>query len=65
MYSAKMNLDEGLIRESVEEFHPKSALQTDDMKDMDGIQHDAVRLKFLDRPLTQQQLADFIQIPPR
>ncbi|HEY7301674.1 MAG TPA: ABC transporter substrate-binding protein [Xanthobacteraceae bacterium] len=64
-YAAKMNLDEGLIRESVQQFHPKSALQTDEMKDMDGIQRDAVRLKFLDRPLTQQQLAEFIQIPPR
>jgi NitT/TauT family transport system substrate-binding protein len=64
-YAAKMKLDEGLIRDSVKEFHPKSALQTDEMKDMDGIQKDAVKLKFLDQPLTKEQLAEFIQIPPR
>jgi len=26
---------------------------------------DAIAGKFLDRPLTQEQLAEFIQIPPR
>jgi hypothetical protein len=26
---------------------------------------DAVRLKFLDTPLTKEQIAEFIQIPPR
>jgi len=26
---------------------------------------DAVTLKFLDKPLTKEQLADLIQIPPR
>src|SRR5207245_1874485 len=57
-YAAKMKLDENLIRESVKEFHPKSALQTDEMKDMDGIQKDAVKLKFLDKPLTREQLAE-------
>jgi len=40
-------------------------LQTDEMKDMAGIQRDAVKLKFIDAPLTQAQLAELIQIPPR
>jgi hypothetical protein len=35
------------------------------MKDLDGIQRDAVKLKFLDQPLSKQQLAEFLQIPPR
>jgi len=65
MYAARMKLDVNLIKESIKEFHPKSAMQTDEMKDMDGIQKDAVKLKFLDKPLTQAQLAEFIQIPPR
>jgi NitT/TauT family transport system substrate-binding protein len=60
-----MKLDEGLIRDSIKEFHPKEALQTDVMKDMDGIQRDAVKLKFIDKPLTKEQLAEFLQIPPR
>jgi NitT/TauT family transport system substrate-binding protein len=65
MYAAKMKLDESLIRDSIKEFHPKAALQTDEMKDIDGIQKDAVKLKFLDKPLTKDQLAEFLQIPKR
>jgi NitT/TauT family transport system substrate-binding protein len=40
-------------------------MQTDQMADLDGAIRDAVKLKFLDAPLTKEQLADFIQIPPR
>jgi hypothetical protein len=29
------------------------------------VMQDAIAGKFLDRPLTQEQLAEFIQIPPR
>ena len=35
------------------------------MKDMEGIQRDAVKLKFLDKPLTKEQIAEFLQIPSR
>jgi hypothetical protein len=35
------------------------------MRDMDGIQRNAVTLKFLDQPLSKQQLAELMQIPPR
>ncbi len=65
MYAEKMKLDRDLIASSIKEFHPKEALQTDEMKDMAGIQRDAVKLKFIDAPLTQAQLAELIQIPPR
>jgi len=65
MYADKMKLDESLIAESIKEFHPKAAMQTDEMKDIDGIQRDAVKLKFIDAPLTKEQLAELIQIPPR
>ena len=65
MYAEKMKLDEALICESIKEFHPKEAMQTDEMKDMEGIQRDAVKLKFLDAPLTKERLAELIQIPPR
>ena len=45
-------------------FHPKEALQTDHFADLDGAVRDAVKLKFLDKPLTKEQLAEFLQIPP-
>ncbi len=65
MYSAKMKLPIDLLKESMQKFHPKQALQTDKMADLDGAVADAVKLKFLDKPLTKEQLAELVQIPPR
>lgn len=65
MYAEKMKLDRDLIADSIKEFHPKEAMQTDEMKDMAGIQRDAIKLKFIDAPLSKEQLAELIQIPPR
>ncbi len=65
LYAAKVKSDEGFVKRSIEKIYPKAMLQTDEMKDMDGIQSDAVKLKFLDKPLTQAQLKEFLQIPPR
>ena len=65
MYADKIHADESLIRDSVKQFHPKDALQTDKMADLDGAVADAVKLKFLDQPLTKEQRAELLQIPPR
>ena len=65
MYSEKMKLPVDLLKESMKEFHPKAALQTDTMADLDGSIRDAVTLKFLDKPLTKEQLTELLQIPPR
>ena len=64
MYSEKMKLPVDLLKESMAKFQPKEALQTDKMADLDGIVRDAVALKFLDKPLTKEQLAELLQIPP-
>jgi NitT/TauT family transport system substrate-binding protein len=65
MYAQKIKADQAMLKESLAEFHPKSAMQTDKMADLDGAVADAVKLKFLDKPLTKEQLAEFLQIPPR
>ncbi len=65
MYSVKMKLPIDLLKELMNKFQPKEALQTDKMADLDGAVRDAVKLKFIDKPLTKEQLADLIQIPPR
>jgi NitT/TauT family transport system substrate-binding protein len=65
MYAEKIKGSEDLIRSSIKDFQPKETMQTDEMKDMEGIQRDAVKLKFLDKPLTKEQIAEFLQIPPR
>jgi NitT/TauT family transport system substrate-binding protein len=65
IYAKKMNRTDELIIESIKRFQPKETLQTDKMADIEGIVRDAVKLKFLDKPLTSDQLAEFLQIPPR
>jgi NitT/TauT family transport system substrate-binding protein len=65
MYAAKIHGDEGLIKDSVSRFQPKAALQTDTMQDFDQAMKSAVELKFLTEPLSKEQLAELIQVPPR
>jgi NitT/TauT family transport system substrate-binding protein len=65
MYSEKVKQAVDLLQESLKEFHPKAAMQTDKMADLDGAVADAVKLKFLEGPLSKEQLAEFLQIPPR
>ena len=65
LYAEKTKISEPLVKESIAKYHTREAMQTDAVKDMDGIVRDAVKLKFLDRPLTAAQVADLIQIPPR
>jgi NitT/TauT family transport system substrate-binding protein len=65
LYSEKVKLPEELLKTSMQQFHPKEALQSDEMKDLDGAVRDAVKLKFLDKPLTKEQLTELLQIPPR
>ena len=64
-YAQKVMSPEDFVRRSIPKIYPKSSLQTDEMKDLDGIQRDAVKLKFLDQPLGKEQLAELLQIPPR
>jgi hypothetical protein len=40
-------------------------LQTDKFSDLDGAIRDAVKQKFLEKPLTKEQIAELMQIPPR
>ena len=65
MYSVKMKLPVDLLKESMDKFQPKEALQSDEFKDLDGAVRDAVTLKFLDKPLTKEQLSELIVTPPR
>jgi NitT/TauT family transport system substrate-binding protein len=65
MYSQKIHRPVELLKESMAKFQPKEALQTDQFKDLDASIADAVKLKFLDKPLTKEQIAEMIQIPPR
>jgi NitT/TauT family transport system substrate-binding protein len=65
MYAKKIDKPESLIRDAVAQFYPKPAMQSEEMADLEGSLRDAVKLKFLDKPLTKEELAELIQIPPR
>lgn len=64
MYAKKIHKPVALIKESIAVYHPKKALQTDHFADLEGSVRDAVKLKFLQKPLTKEQLAELIQTPP-
>ena len=65
MYSKKLNQPVELLKESMDKFQPKETLQTDKFSDLDGAIADAVKLKFLEQPLTKEQVTELLQIPPR
>ena len=65
MYSEKVKLPVDLLKQSMNDFQPKETIQSDEFKDLDGAVRDAVSLKFLDKPLTKEQLTELFQIPPR
>jgi NitT/TauT family transport system substrate-binding protein len=64
-YAKKIESSPDIVRQSISEFQPKATQQTDELKDLDGAMRDAVKLKFLEAPLTPDQLKVFVQIPPK
>ena len=64
-YAAKINVPEDVAKEAVSKFYPKETMQTDTMAELDAANQDAVKLKFLDQPLTKDQLQELVQTPPR
>ena len=60
-----VRLSVDVLKESLKEFHPKDAMQTERMAELDAANADAVKLKFLDAPLTKEQLGELLQIPAR
>jgi len=65
LYAEKTKIAEALVKDTIAKYHTREAMQTDTVKDIEGIMRDAVKLKFLDKPLTSAQLTELIQIPPR
>jgi NitT/TauT family transport system substrate-binding protein len=65
MYAEAIKVPVTIAKTAVEKYQPKEAKQFDRILDIEGIMANAVALKYLDAPLTKEQLAEFIQIPPR
>jgi NitT/TauT family transport system substrate-binding protein len=64
-YAEFVGVPEATAKRVRDEFFAKSLVNPDRISGLDALVKDAVNLKFIDKPLTEQQLAELIQIPPR
>jgi NitT/TauT family transport system substrate-binding protein len=64
-YAEFVKVPEVLARQVRDDYFPKSLVDPDAVKGLDGLMKEAVNLKFIGEPLTQKQLDELIQIPPR
>jgi NitT/TauT family transport system substrate-binding protein len=63
IYAEQMNVPVELAARTRDKFQTREAMRNDRLSDIDAVMADAVQLKFLDRPLSKEQLAELIQIP--
>ena len=63
-YAETMRIPESLVALQRDQYNPKEALSPDKLSDLDQVMADGVEMKFLERPLIKEQLAEFFQIPP-
>ena len=64
LYAEQVNLPPELAVMTRDKFQTKAAMRHDRLSEIDAVMTDAVTLRFLDKPLTDEQLAELIQIPP-
>jgi NitT/TauT family transport system substrate-binding protein len=65
IYADFVGISEAKAKRTRDEFFPKAAIDPDRVIGLDSIVKDAVELKFTAAPLTKEQLAELVQIPPR
>jgi NitT/TauT family transport system substrate-binding protein len=65
VYADWLKISEEKAKRTRDGFFPKESVNPDNIVGLDVIVHDAVTLKFTAAELTQAQLAELIQIPPR
>jgi NitT/TauT family transport system substrate-binding protein len=64
-YADFVGIPLAMAKRTRDEFFPKAAVDPDRIIGLDTIVQDAVALKYTAAPLTKEQLAELIQIPPR
>ena len=64
-YADFVGIPEAMGKRTRDGFFPKAAVDPDKVVGLDVIVQDAVALKYTAAPLTKEQLAELIQIPPR
>jgi NitT/TauT family transport system substrate-binding protein len=64
-YADFVGIPVAIAKRTRDDFFPKASVDPDRIIGLDTIVPDAVALKFTTAPLTKEQLAELIQIPPR
>ena len=65
VYADFVGISEAKAKRTRDDFFPREAVDPDRIVGLDQIVKDAVELKFTSTPLTKEQLAELVQIPPR
>ena len=65
VYAEFVGIPEAKAKRTRDDFFPREAVDPDRIVGLDQIVKDAVELKFTSMPLTKEQLAELVQIPPR
>ena len=64
-YSEFARISPAMAKRVRDDFFPKSLIDPDAIHGLDTLLPEAVNLKFIPAPLTKEQIAELIQIPPR
>jgi NitT/TauT family transport system substrate-binding protein len=64
-YAEFVGVPEATAKKARDEFFPKDLVNPDRISGLESLIKEAVNLKFIDKALTAQQIAELIQIPPR
>ena len=65
LYADFVGITEAKAKRTRDDFFPKASIDPDKVVGLDSIVQDAVTFKFTAAPLTKEQLAELMQIPPR
>jgi NitT/TauT family transport system substrate-binding protein len=62
-YEENFQVPLALLKSAREGYFPKATLWPDEVRGLDLVVADAVKLKFIDEPLTAEQVAELVQVP--
>jgi NitT/TauT family transport system substrate-binding protein len=62
-YAEFNNISEAMARRVRDDFFPRGIVEPDEIKGLDSLLPEAVTLKFIEKPLTKEQLTELIQVP--
>jgi NitT/TauT family transport system substrate-binding protein len=63
MYEAFSNVRHELMAKARDQYFPKATLWPDEVRGLDLVLSDALKNKFISRPLTAEEVKEMIQIP--